>query len=125
MYSIKKYVALEKLLKEYLNYSVTSELKKNHYYVFHTQFDAYFCTVGRITVQPFAIAKMDEAQNLIFCRSHNRFPGSAKDLLRNNVFEYLWDVTETVNTVGINQVISLLDTYKYEYENNYDLEIEI
>lgn len=124
-------------IMEILRPQTTSKLRRGHYYLFHTQFDAFFCSVGRVTVNPFAIAKYannfsDSYGNmLLFLRTNNRLPGCARDAISENPSEYVCDITEVVESNGLEAVVSYLDSLHNQYNNisekdsehaNYDME---
>lgn len=124
-------------IMETLRPQTTSKLKRGHYYLFHTQFDAFFCGMGRVTVNPFAIAKYannfsdDYGNRLLFLRTNNRLPGCARDAINENPSEYVYDITEAVESNGLEAVVAYLDLLHNQYNNisekdneheNYDME---
>ena len=123
---------IEESIRNKLHPTSVFEFQYEHYYLFHTQFDIYTCGIGRVTVNPLAIAKCDSFSGLNlkndyylhFVRSDNRLPGPAFDILKECISKHLYDISKAVNEYGLENVISYLDNQVVLF-NKQEKEIEL
>lgn len=123
---------IEGFIKTKFHSTSVHEFQYGHYYLFHTQFDIYMCYIGRVTVNPLAIAKCESFSGLDlkndyylhFLRSNNRLPGCAFTILKKCMSEHLYDISNAVNEYGLENVISYLDNQTVTF-NEQEKEIEL
>lgn len=92
--------------------------------MFHTQFDAFFCDCGRITINPYSVCHIADdglGKRIIFDRSNNRLPDNAfalitKDLTSAN--ELMYDITDAVKHYGIETVTHCINVIQNLYDEN-------
>ena len=91
--------------------------------MFHTQFDAFFCDCGRITVNPYAVCHIEDDghKHIVFDRNNTRLPANAfalitKDLTSAN--ELMYDITDAVNHYGIKTITHCIDMMHRLYAEN-------
>lgn len=124
MLSSIKHLHSEQTLKQYLGCKPCSALKPGTYYMFHTQFDAFFCSCGRVVINPYTVChiagnSIDKA--LISDRTGKRLPYDAFVMLTASLASanyVMYDITSAVKLFGIKKVISDIDAIRDSYYKN-------
>ena len=69
-------------------------LESGSIYVFKREFDAYFCSVGRVYVKKDTICQcVNESGTLFFFGSKNTLPREAVQMIKSDPGKYLDDIT--------------------------------